>query len=103
MSGAYLAIGSAISGMTKNQVIAFVISVVVCFLFMLSGLPLVLDFFPAQTPQFLLNVIASFSFLTHFEAIQKGVINLRDVVYFVSLIVLWLYVNKVVIAARKAA
>ncbi len=103
MAGAYLAIGSAISGMTKNQVIAFVISVVVCFLFMLSGLPLVLDFFQPWAPQFLMSAVASFSFLTHFEAIQKGVIDLRDLVYFVSLIGLWLYINKVVIETRKAA
>lgn len=103
MSGAYLAIGSAISGMTKNQVIAFVISVVVCFLFMLSGLPLVLDFFRPWAPQFLINTIASFSFLAHFESIQKGVIDMRDIVFFVSLIGLWLYVNKVVIESRKAA
>ena len=89
--------------MTKNQVIAFVVSVVVCFLFMLSGLPLVLDFFQPWAPQFLINAIASFSFLTHFEAIQKGVIDLRDLVYFVSLIGLWLYINKVVIESRKAA
>ncbi len=103
MSGAYLAIGSAVSGMTKNQVIAFVISVVVCFLFMLSGLPLVLDFFRPWAPQFLINTIASFSFLAHFESIQKGVIDVRDIVFFVSLIGLWLYVNKVVIESRKAA
>ncbi len=102
LAGGYLAIGAAVSAMTNNQVIAFVVSVVVCFLFLVSGLPLVLDVFNAWAPQFLVTTVASFSFLTHFQSIQKGVIDLRDVVFFVALIVFWLYVNKTLIEARRA-
>ena len=102
MAGGYLAIGSCISALTKNQVIAFIISVVICFLFILSGFPLVLDFFQGWAPQALIDVIASFSFLTHFDAIKKGVIDIRDVIYFAVLISFWLYANVVTIDARKA-
>ena len=64
--------------MTNNQVIAFVVSVLVCFLFTISGAPLVLDFFQAWAPIVLINTISGFSFLTHFQAISSGVIDLRD-------------------------
>ena len=103
MAGGFLAIGSCVSAITKSQVIAFVISVVFCFLFLLSGFPLVLDFFRAWAPQTVVNAVASFSFLTHFESIKKGVIDIRDLVYFVTLICFWLYANVVVIENRKAA
>ena len=103
MAGGYLAIGSCVSAATKNQVIAFVISVVVCFLFTVSGAPIVLDFFAAWAPQMLLDAIASFSFLTHFNAIQNGVIDLRDLIYFVSLILLWLFANLLIVDLKKAS
>lgn len=102
MAGGFLAIGSCISALTKSQVIAFVISVMICFLFLLSGFPLVLDFFHAWAPQAVVNAVASFSFLTHFESIKKGVIDIRDIIYFVALIGFWLYANVVVIESRKA-
>jgi ABC-2 type transport system permease protein len=102
MAGGFLAIGSCISALTKNQVIAFVISVVLCFLFILSGFPIVLDFFSAWAPRAVVDAISSFSFLTHFTAIRKGVIDLRDIVYFTSLIAFWLYANTVAVDARKA-
>ncbi|MGN6147898.1 MAG: ABC transporter permease [Rhizomicrobium sp.] len=101
MAGGYLAIGAAVSATTSNQVIAFVVSVVVCFLFTVSGAPLVLDFFRDWAPLLLLNTIASFSFLTHFSAITAGVIDLRDVIYFISLIALFLLVNIVVIDLKR--
>lgn len=103
MAGGFLAIGSCISAFTKNQVIAFVISVVICFLFIVSGFPLVLDFFRSWAPQAIVNLISSFSFLQHFNSIQKGVIDARDVVYFGSLIAFWLYANTLVISAKKAS
>jgi ABC-2 type transport system permease protein len=101
MAGAYLAIGACISASTNNQVIAFVVSVVVCFLFTISGAPLVLDFFRAWAPLALVNAIASFSFLTHFTAISAGVIDLRDLIFFLSLIVLFLAANVVVVDLKK--
>jgi ABC-2 type transport system permease protein len=103
MAGGFLAIGSCISALTRSQVIAFVISVVICFLFILSGFPLVLDFFQGWAPQALIDAVASISFLTHFESIQKGVIDLRDVVYYAVLIAFWLYATVIVIDARKAS
>ena len=103
MAGGFLAIGSCISALTKNQVIAFVISVVICFIFILSGFPLVLDIFEGWAPQMLIDAIASFSFLTHFESIRKGVIDIRDIIYFIVLISFWLYANIIVVDARKAS
>jgi len=103
MAGGFLAIGSCISALTRSQVIAFVVSVVICFLFILSGFPLVLDFFQGWAPQALIDAIASVSFLTHFESIQKGVIDLRDLVYYAVLIAFWLYATVIVIDARKAS
>ena len=103
MAGGFLAIGSCISAITRSQVIAFVISVVICFLFVLSGFPLVLDFFQGWAPPALVDAIASFSFLTHFDSIKKGVIDLRDLIYFAVLIIFWLYANVIVIDSRKAS
>lgn len=103
MAGGFLAIGSCISALTKNQVIAFVVSVVICFLFLFSGFPLVLDFFRGWAPQAVVNAIASFSFLTHFDSIKKGVIDIRDVIYFAALISFWLYANVVVVESKKAS
>ena len=102
MAGAYLAIGSCISAFTRNQVIAFVVSAAVCLLFVLSGYPLVLDVFSAWAPPFLVETVSSFSFLGHFEDITKGVIDLRDIVYFASLIALWLFLNVLALEINKA-
>jgi ABC-2 type transport system permease protein len=101
MAGSYLAIGACISATTSNQVIAFVVSVVVCFLFTISGAPLVIDFFRAWAPLALVNAVASFSFLTHFLAITQGVIDVRDVIFFVSLMALFLAANVVVVDLKR--
>ncbi|MBI1986295.1 MAG: ABC transporter permease [Rhodospirillales bacterium] len=103
MAGAFLAIGSCISSLTKNQVIAFIVAATVCFLFTLSGLELVLNFFRAWAPELLIRTIASMSFLSHFTAVTKGVIEFRDLVFFASLIVFWLFANVVAVDFRKAA
>lgn len=102
MAGGFLAVGSCVSALSKSQVIAFVVSVVICFLFILSGFPLVLDFFQGWAPQALVEAISSLSFLTHFDSIKKGVIDMRDLVYYLVFIAFWLYANAVVIDARKA-
>jgi ABC-2 type transport system permease protein len=101
VAGGYLAIGACISASTGNQVIAFVVSVVVCFLFTISGAPLVLDVFRSWAPLALVNAVSSFSFLTHFTAISAGVIDLRDVIFFFSLIALFLTANVVIIDLKK--
>ena len=102
MAGGYLAISAAISAATGNQVIAFVVSVVICFLFTIAGAALVLDFFQLWAPIVLVNTISSFSFLTHFQAISNGVIDMRDIVFFASLIGLFLAVNVVLVDLKKS-
>ena len=103
MAGGFLAIGSCISALTKNQVIAFVISFVICFAFNLSGFPIVLDFFRSWAPAALVDAISSFSFLTHATSIQKGVIDIRDVIFFATLIGFFLYANMLAIEAKKSS
>jgi ABC-2 type transport system permease protein len=103
MAGAFLAIGSCISALTKNQVIAFIIAATVCFLFTMSGLELVLNVFRLWAPDLLVDTIASLSFLTHFDAVTKGVIELRDLIYFGSMMAVWLLATIVTIDLRKAA
>jgi len=102
MAGGFLAIGSCLSAFTRNQVIAFVISVVVCFGFLLSGFPLVLDVFSGWAPQALVDGIASLSFLTHFANISRGVIDFRDIVFFGLLIGTFLYANTIVLQWKQA-
>jgi len=102
MAGSFIAIGSCISALTRNQIIAFVVTVVICLIFNLSGFPMVLDFFSGWAPELIVGVISSFSFLTHFDAISKGVIDLRDVVFFASLIGFWLFANAILLEIKKA-
>ena len=102
MAGGFLAIGACLSATTRNQVIAFVITIVVCFVFLASGFPMVLDFFTSWAPQILVDGIASLSFLTHFESISKGVIDLRDLIYFSFLILAFLYANTIVLRWLQA-
>jgi len=102
MAGAFLAVGSCISAATRNQVVAFILTAAVCFLFLLAGTPLVLDFFRAFFPQGVIDAIAGLSFLSHFTSISKGVIDLRDMIYFLATIGFWLYANAVVIDLKKA-
>ena len=102
MAGGFLAIGSCISAITKNQVIAFIISVVICFGFLFSGFPMVLSLFSSWLPSFLVDTIASFSFFNHFQSISKGVMDIRDIFYFLSVIFCWLYANVMIIDMKKA-
>ncbi|HET6592865.1 MAG TPA: ABC transporter permease subunit [Xanthomonadales bacterium] len=102
MAGGFLAIGSCMSALTRNQVVAFILAVVVCFGFLVSGLPMVMDLFSSWAPQSLLDAIANFSFLAHFATISRGVIDLRDLIYFGLVIVLWLLANTIVLEMKKA-
>jgi ABC-2 type transport system permease protein len=101
LAGGYLAIGSCLSALTRNQVIAFVISVVACFLFTVSGAPLVLELFQSWAPQALVETLASFSLLTHFRAITTGVIDARDVMFFATLIGVFLTATVIVVDMKK--
>ena len=102
MAGGFLAIGACISAANKNQVIAFILSVVVCFLLMVPGTGLVQGALVGIVPQWLVDGLSGLSFQTHFEYISKGVIDLRDLVYFALLIGVCLYANTIVLDLKKA-
>jgi len=102
MAGGFLAIGSCLSAVTRNQVIAFVLTVVVCFGFLLAGFPMVLDMFAGWAPQALVDGVASLSFLTHFASIKKGVIDFRDLVYFALVMGAFLYANTIILQWKQA-
>lgn len=103
MAGAFLAICGFVSALTRNQVIAFVVSAAVCFLFMMSGLEMVLSAFRGWAPAFVLDTVASLSFLTHFDGLTKGVIDLRDVIYLLSAVGIFLFANIVTVDLKKGA
>jgi ABC-2 type transport system permease protein len=103
MAGAFLAIGSCISAITKNQVIAFIVAAVICFLFVMSGVDLVQNTARLLLPAFLVQAISSMSFLTHFDQIARGVISLPGIVFYLSMIAFFLFANAVIIEQKKAA
>jgi ABC-2 type transport system permease protein len=90
MAGTFIAIGACLSAMTRSQVVAFILTALVCVLLILVGQPQVLDFFQGTVPRKLVNGVAHLSMLRHFEAIARGVLDLRDVVYFLLSIIGWL-------------
>ena len=103
MAGGYMAIGSCMSALTKNQVIAFVLAAIVCFLFTMGGSNLVTGFFASWLPHAIVDVIASFSFLTHFNEIKKGLLAVNDLIFFFSLMGVFLFANAVILDLKKAA
>ncbi|NMH58985.1 ABC transporter permease subunit [Alteromonas ponticola] len=102
MAGAFLAISMCMSAITKNQVVAFILAIVICFLFVVCGSGIVLEAFQPWAGNLVIDTIASFSFLTHFDAMAKGVLALNDVGYFVILTGLWLYGCQIIIEQKKA-
>jgi ABC-2 type transport system permease protein len=102
MAGAYLSIGSALSALTKNQIIAFVVTAAVCFFFTVNGSSIVLSFLNGWAPAGVMTDLAFFSFLTHFNAVIRGVIDLRDLVFFISVMVLCLFCSAILVDLKKA-
>jgi ABC-2 type transport system permease protein len=102
MAGGYVAIGSCLSAATKNQVIAFVVTVTVCFLMTAGGAGFVTDLISEFMSDDALKTVAGLSVLPHFNQIVKGVIDARDVVYFVALMTAWLLATMVVVDSKKA-
>lgn len=102
MAGAYLSIGSLTSAFTKNQVVSFVISIVACLLLLLAGFPMVTQYLQAL-PVGMADIITSLGFWEHFDSIKRGVVDFGDLFYFVSMIAFMLYVNILVIDAKKAS
>jgi len=103
MAGSYLAIGGFVSAMTRNQVIAFVVGAAVIFLFMMSGLELVQSAFRGWAPDLVIDLVRSFSFLVHYDAIVRGVIDIRDLIFFISIIGVFLFANMVVVDLKKGS
>jgi len=102
MAGAYLAVGSCLSALTRSQVVAFVLTILACLLLLLAGFPLALDPLRAFLPQAAVDAASGLSFLTHFQQIMRGVLDLRDVLYFLLAIAAWLLATVLVIEIRKA-
>lgn len=101
VAGAFLAIGSALSASTKNQVIAFVLAVAVCFLFAVASYPLVTDFLAKSSPA-LAELARRLSVAERFQGFTRGVVSLRDLIFFASFIGFWLFLNTVIVEHRKA-
>jgi ABC-2 type transport system permease protein len=102
MAGAYLAITAMTSAMTRNQVVSFIVSVVLALFLILAGYPPVTNMLISWASPWLVDGIASFSVMTHFESIQKGVLDSRDLFYFLSVIVFSLFTTGVIIRAHRA-
>ncbi|WP_420548233.1 ABC transporter permease subunit [Curvivirga sp.] len=103
MAGGYLAIGSFVSALTRNQVIAFVLGVAFCFVVTMAGSPVILGLLNGWVGDDAISFIASLSFITHFNDLMKGVIDLRDVIYFASLIIAFLFANTVAVERARGA
>jgi ABC-2 type transport system permease protein len=103
VAGAFLAIGAFISALTKNQVIAFIISATVCFLLVTSGMELVQNTLRVWTPRIVSDAVSSMSFLTHYSEITRGVISLDSIVFFVSIIAFSLFANAIAVGQTKSA
>lgn len=102
MSGAYLAIGSCLSAATKNQAVAYVLSLLACLLFVLLGLPVMGDVLREILSPPVVMVLENLSLLTHFQAISRGVLDLRDVLFFLVFIGCWLLATVLVLELKKA-
>ena len=103
MAGGFLAIGCFFSVVSKNQVISFVLSVVACAALVFAGRPTTLNYLSTFFPAGLVSAIETMSFQTHFESIQKGVLEFKDLSYFILLIVGWIAASSIVLDERKAS
>ena len=101
MAGSFVAIGACLSALTRSQVVAFVLTAVVCVLLILAGQPQVSDFFTGELPRRLVNALAYLSMLRHFEAIARGVLDARDLAYFVLSTVGWLLAGVLLLELKR--
>ena len=102
MAGAFLALTSCLSALTKNQVIAFIVSSISGFILIMAGFNLVLSSVRSWTPTWVIETISSMSFLSHFSRIQMGVFDLRTLIFFVSMIILCVWINVQLVQIKKA-
>jgi ABC-2 type transport system permease protein len=103
MAGGFLAIGCFFSALSKNQVISFVLSVVACAILVFAGMPTTLNYLSTFLPAGLVSSVEGMSLQSHFESLQKGVLDFRDVSYFILLIMGWIAACAIVLDERKAA
>ncbi len=103
MAGGFLAVGCFFSAVSKNQVISFVLAVVACAILVFAGMPTTMNYLSMFLPGGLVSAIETMSFQTHFESMQRGVLELKDLSYFVLLIVGWIGACSVILDERKAA
>lgn len=101
LAGAYLAVACLTSALTRNQVISFILSVVMCFFLILSGWEPVTDLFVRWAPSWLVDAVASFSVMPHFSGFERGVIDSRDLIFFLSIMGFFLFCTGVVIRNRR--
>ena len=103
MAGAYLAISCMTSAMTRNQVVSFILAVVICLFLILAGWPPVTDLLAQiSESQLLIETVAAFSIMTHFESFRRGVLDTRDIVFYLSVVVFCLFTTAVIIRSHRA-
>jgi ABC-2 type transport system permease protein len=102
LAGAYLAITSMTSAMTRNQVVAFIVSVVLCLFLVLAGFNPVTDLMARWASPAVVDTVAAFSVVTHFDGFQRGVIDSRDLIFFLSVIGFALFATGVVLRSHRA-
>jgi ABC-2 type transport system permease protein len=102
VAAGFLAVGSFTSTITRNQLIAFLLATAVCVVLLMAGFPAVINLFQRWAPGWLVEGVASLSFLTHFENITKGVLDLRDVLYYALITLFFLLASTVVLESRKS-
>lgn len=102
MAGAYIAIGACCSSFTKNQVIAFIVSAAIAFMFTATGASVFLNFFSGWAPDWLVSSVSNLSFITHFNSISRGVLDVSDLIFFISIITGFLFINTLVVDLKKA-
>ena len=101
MAGSFIAIGACLSALTRSQVVAFILTALVCVLLILVGQPQVLDFFSGALPRKLINAVAHLSMLRHFEAIARGVLDIRDMMYFLLSTIGWLVAGVLLLDLKR--
>jgi len=102
LAGSYLAVSCMTSAMTRNQVISFILSVMICLFLILAGYTPVTDLLSRFASPVVVDVVAAFSVMTHFEGFQRGVLDTRDVAFFASVIGFMLFVTGVIIRNQRA-
>ena len=103
LAGAYLSVGSMTSSLTRNQVISFILSVVICLFLVLAGWPPVTGIIAGWAPMWLVDVVSGFSFMPHFSSMERGILDLRDIFYYISVIFFMLFSNGVVLQNRRTS